>query len=941
MRNKFNKLESFIEYSEQKYHVIVVTETWLNENEIIYYQLENYHSFHSTRSDARFSKGGGVAIYILNSFDRGNEIGNKYSNGNNFLVVELLKEKKKIIAVYRQPNSQTDPSGSMFIDDLNIILGSFKNALVFGDFNINLFDSNSSIVKYKDTIALNDFFILNNLSVAFPTRIDTRYNTLACIDHVFSDLLESNEIIRCNLSYFDFVADHKSLCLSVLKSKPAEKNEKIIYFDLVDHRKIIREKLFEKLISHDFNEMAMEIKTILDNNTLHVKKYVGDKKPFITNEILKYINIKRNYERLRRKAPLDPHIIEKWKFYRNKVSSLCIKAKKKFLNSYFQKNVNDSKKIWAQINSVLGKQPKKSNNDEVHTLVENGIVLTDKKLMANSLNNYYINISHNVNTNKTKNNDEILNYHKNCNIDVTNTFECPVCTEDEVRLAIKNLKNSNSKDVFGMSNNLLKLHCESLTPHITKAINKHMFEGNFPDALKCSIVRPLYKKKGSKTDMKSYRPVSLIAIFSKIFESVIYRRLFEHCQVNDFFHLNQFGYKAKSNPETAMLHNLHDIYESINKRLLTALLTIDLTSAFDCIRHDILLIKLAKLKLPSFFMKLLESYLANRVQSVKIDGVLSDLMFIFCGSPQGGVLSGLFFNIYVNDIFKLPLRSTIRLYCDDISLIANGINEIELKSNLEHDIQQMNEWFLYHCLTANFTKTKYVLFSGRKKFENFTDRSLNLKFNNTEIERVECVKVVGLQIDETLSFEMHIAQLKNRIVPFVAKLAKIRRFISEKTALNLYYAHVFSHLIYMNAIWSATHEYLIESLGVIQRRALRIVFRKDRLCHNKELFSVNVLPISKINIYQECLTMHKILHNNIKNHVTIPSVSDVHSYNTRASSRNDFYRNNSKFILCENDFYFRATRAFNSLPVNVRKFHSINIFKKRLKEYLYEKYLNE
>lgn len=91
-------------------------------------------------------------------------------------------------------------------------------------------------------------------------------------------------------------------------------------------------------------------------------------------------------------------------------------------------------------------------------------------------------------------------------------FQCPEATEDEIKLIISQLKNSNSKDVFGISNNFLKLHVTALTPLITKLINKHMFEGTFPNALKFSLVKPLYKHKGSRTDKSSYRPVSLICI---------------------------------------------------------------------------------------------------------------------------------------------------------------------------------------------------------------------------------------------------------------------------------------------------------------------------------------------------------------------------------------------------------------------------------------------
>jgi hypothetical protein len=463
-----------------------------------------------------------------------------------------------------------------------------------------------------------------------------------------------------------------------------------------------------------------------------------------------------------------------------------------------------------------------------------------------------------------------------------------------------------------------------------------MFEGTFPEALKFSTILPLYKGKGSKTDKKSYRPVSLICILSKIFEKAIYRRLIEHCELNDVINQNQFGYREKSNTEAAMLHTMHDIYMPLNKKLLTALLTIDLSSAFDCIDHEILLIKLSKLKLPPFFMILLKSFLTNRSQSVNIDGILSDKLLVFCGSPQGGVLSGLLFNLYINSIFQLALTGKLRLYCDDMSLICSGLTHDDLKRSLQNDLCLIDNWLEFHLLKANYSKTKYVFFSGKKKFESFTERTLGIKMGGTEIERVECVKIVGLLVDEGLNFAYHIDQVKNKVSPFVAKLAKIRKFLSEKTAVNLYFAHVYSHLIFMNSIWSIAPVYLTESLGVIQRRALRTVFLRDRLCSSKELFSEKILPFSFVCDYHQNLLVFKIRNGQMKNHINLEVVSDVHNYDTRASARNDFNVNND---LHSKDFYRRAARSFNNLSENVKKFNSINLFKSRLKEHLFDLYI--
>lgn len=96
----------------------------------------------------------------------------------------------------------------------------------------------------------------------------------------------------------------------------------------MNNAKIIRERLFESLTSQNLNELALDIKTIIDSNKIQVKT-INNKKPFVSKEILNYIKIKRNYGKLRMKYPQSDYIAARWKFYRNKVCHLCKKAKKK------------------------------------------------------------------------------------------------------------------------------------------------------------------------------------------------------------------------------------------------------------------------------------------------------------------------------------------------------------------------------------------------------------------------------------------------------------------------------------------------------------------------------------------------------------------------------------------------------------------------------------
>ena len=178
-----------------------------------------------------------------------------------------------------------------------------------------------------------------------------------------------------------------------------------------------------------------------------------------------------------------------------------------------------------------------------------------------------------------------------------------------------------------------------------------------------------------------------------------------------------------------------------------------------------------------FFLKLLISYLENRKQAVKIGDILSDFKEIKSGTPQGGVLSSTFFNIYINSLFMLNLSGKLTLYCDDISLVNTAQQHPDLKALDEQDLHLISTWLDNHYLAPNINKTKYMLFHGRKKFEAFTELALNIKFKNSVVERVDSFKLLGLIIDENLSFKPHIEAIQNKIIPFVYALRRIRKML--------------------------------------------------------------------------------------------------------------------------------------------------------------------
>jgi hypothetical protein len=468
-------------------------------------------------------------------------------------------------------------------------------------------------------------------------------------------------------------------------------------------------------------------------------------------------------------------------------------------------------------------------------------------------------------------------------------------------------------------------------------INDCLKKCEFPHCLKIAKVTPLHKT-GDKTDKNNYRPIAISPIDSKIFESVLLDRIEKHLSNNDILCKFQFGYSKGSNCETAALHVLNQIYGNIEKKLFTSALFIDLSKAFDCLFHELLMKKLGKLGFSESFLKLLESYLSNRHQFVEINGVKSPLLGIYKGVFQGSRLAAIFFIIYINSFFSLPLHGKPFLYADDTSLVYGSQDMATLKAQMEYDLNIIKIWLDNHYLAMNAKKTKYILFHGRAKFENFTQQSMQITLDGEIIERVQEFQYLGIWIDEELKFKKHVSHIKSKIIPMTFAIKRIRPLISQHTAKLLYFAHIQSHLLYMNPLWNCASNNLIDVLAVAQRKCLRFVFNKYSFSPSRELFTEQILPLKVMNRYSLILLAFKITHNLIRNNVELRLISEIHNYRTR--QQNHYYVQNYQTSFGLANFFTRGLIAYNELDNQLKRIRTVARFKSELKKILFEEFLS-
>ena len=244
--------------------------------------------------------------------------------------------------------------------------------------------------------------------------------------------------------------------------------------------------------------------------------------------------------------------------------------------------------------------------------------------------------------------------------------------------------------------------------------------------------------------------------------------------------------------------------DNLNLNKNTALLLLDLKKAFDTVNHEILLSKLHHCDIRGNANKLFASFLTNRQQYVFLNHTQSNCRPINCGVPQGSVLGPLLFTLYINDINSVS-QSAPRLYADDTCLILQHENISGLKKIVKEEICAVNNWMIANKLTLNMSKSNVILINAKnnKMCSLLTSEPLDNAVL-PEFLITKCAKYLGVTLDNSLSFKLHIDKLTKKLSLSVGILAKLKPYLNSKALLSLYYAIFHSHLQYGLITWSST-----------------------------------------------------------------------------------------------------------------------------------------
>ena len=918
IRNKFLEIEELI---KENFSIFLVSETKIDESfPSDMFRIDGFSSYRLDRD--RF--GGGLLLYVdANLQSKVIKLENLYEG----LFVEVLFDKQKwLIGCTYNPHVQHISEHLKHLQEsLDRLSCKYDRLLLLGDLNCEL--------NKKD---LNEFCQNMNLKglIDLPTCFKNIENP-TCINHMLTNFPECFiEASTVETSISDF---HKVIFAifkndSCIKLPPKKITYRCYKKFNNDHFQIILARILSEPLS--FSKKLESIKKELENQApLKIKMLRGNNSPFMTKELRKAImertRLKNIY--LKNKTENDK---KKYTSQRNRCVSLLRATKRHFFANIDEKDVTDTKRFWKTVKPFLSH---KSKAKERVILIENNETIKDETEIANIFNEYFSTITQRLSLPTPPGEyvvsigepvlDTISKYRNHPSIKKireTNTekrFELKIVSLEEVLKIINELK-SKTQIQNDLPVKIIKQFSKEFSDFMHSTFNEMIETGRFPDELKEAYVTPIHKKS-SKTKKKNYRPISILPALSKVFERLLHKQISNH--FDNIFSDNQCGFRKGFNTQDCLL-SLVEAWKTANdeKKAFGALL-IDLSKAFDCMSHELLITKLHAYGCGSKTTKLLADYLTNRKQCVRMGTSHSEWCGIETGVPQGSILGPLLFNIYICDLFQFLTRINAANYADDTTPYATGKTWVEVENKLVSAGETIFEWLPLNQMIGNADKCQLIT----NKKGNF---SITIK--DEVVSNSETAKILGVTFDSALSFEPHIRQICRIGNSKLNAIARMSRFLNVQQRLKILNAFFCSQFKYCPLVWMFHSRHLGKKIDRMQERCLRIVFSDETSSFQELLVLGRGITLHQRNIQLLAIELYKVKHqlSSIKGSNNIfPLNQSIVVTRNRTEFKS---RSINSELHGKNSLSFLGPKIWELIPKNLREIENLKKFKSKIKHWI-------
>ena len=648
--------------------------------------------------------------------------------------------------------------------------------------------------------------------------------------------------------------------------------------------------------------------------------------PYMNKDLRKAIMKRSRLKNVYNKNPnIETEI--KYKKQRNFCVNLLKKSKRRYYRNLDMRRVNDSRKFWKIVKPFFSEKQKKLTKI---ILLENDIITSNDQEIAEIFNDCFLNDTSTESCNTiTKQKDSLEDILKKYEMHPSilkiretvkseEKFYLKNIVQDDLEKEIHNLNPNKSIPFNDIPVNIMKGCNDIISPYLTNLLNDLIENNTYPDSLKLAEVSPAHKKDET-TNKNNYRPISLLPCISKVFEKILYAQIYNF--IEKFLSPYLCGFRKGYSTQDCLLVMIETWKKALDKKENAGAILTDLSKAFDSLNHELLIAKLNAYNFDDSVLKLLLNYLSNRKQRVNINNVFSSWKEIESGVPQGSILGPLLFNIYINDLFYFLEDASIANYADDNTpYLTNKTLEI-LVNNLEKETNTLYDWFISNHFRPNDDKSKLLV---------TTESQVSAKVGNEVIQSSASVKLLGITLDNKLTFKEHVTKMCKKISKKVHALGRVAKYIGSDKIKLIMKTFIENEFNYCPLIWMMHNRTLNNKINKLHERALRIALNDDISSYSDLLVKGESFTIHERNLQKLAILMYKV-----KNNLSPKIVCNIFSkYPTSYAFRNEklWETGNTRTILYGTEtISFRGPKIWMFVPNDIKNSKTLNEFKNKIK----------
>ena len=786
------------------YNIICLTETHIDST------IPNQSIIEDTnktifRKD-RNLYGGGVLIAVDSSLNP-SEI--KLSNQKEEMVIVKL-DQKIIFFCYYRPH--------VYLQNIEQLRDSYEEIsnrhpdhriVLLGDMNLPEIEWKTGKLKsnarYKQVHTdFLDMLLENNLQQLVQQPTHVHGNTLDLICTNTQNFIKDISVISPGFS------DHYLLSAVINQSRPTEINKK---------PRIV--KLYKRVQSDQYREFMQNVSDELDNMqdpdemwNYYTIKLLEAQDAYIPTKAIQPKNeawpewMDKNTFKLTVKQRKtwgkyqktgDKFFLKKYYDERRNSKKECSRKKREHLVEKICKPLErgNSKPFYKHL-----RQSKSNNNACMRLLDDKGNVTDDEMKCAEILNKHFQN-----------------QFCQGQQLD--NTRQMETTGEDSIEMTvdgliklIQNLPNGKSPGPDAIRKPDLLVDIKMSATCIKHIFQASIDTGKLPSQWKLAYVTPVHKG-GNLDSANNYRPISLTSIPCKMMEHIILHYLNQ--KLNGYLHNRQHGFRRGMSCETQLCATYHDLAKIAESSKTTHAVVLDFKKAFDKVPHALLMQKVRQIPdLNPQLINWIQNFLTNRRQRVVIRGQVSSERIVSSGVPQGSVLGPTLFLIYINDL-PATVDCNVSLYADDTLLYQQVTSQAEA-AVFQTNIDAIHKWSTEWMMPFNDTKCHVIAFG---------DQTFKPPYNlgDSQMDWVCSTKYLGVILQSDLKFDQHMDIKKRNSLKTLGAIKHILHNAPKNARLLAYTSLCRPILEYADTVWDPMLNKDIESLELVQNRAVRFISR--------------------------------------------------------------------------------------------------------------------